>query len=350
MLIVMKHEASDDQIEAVVQAIREMGYAAERIPGKRRTAVALIGNDGRVDPGRLSSLSGVFRVIHISPPFQRASRDWRPDDTVIELASGVQIGARGVVLIAGPCAVESEDQILETARLVRAAGANILRGGAFKPRTSPYAFQGLGVEGLRLLAKAREETGLAVVTEVLDAEAVEIVAEHADLLQIGARNMHNYALLRAAGRAGRPVLLKRGMGATVEELLLAAEYVLVEGESRVILCERGIRSFDTHSRNLLDLTAIPTIKELSHLPVIADPSHATGSRSKVPAMARAAVAAGADGLMIEVHPSPADAISDGAQSLSPPEFEALVRELRLIARAIARDLVEPVRAAAVAGA
>jgi 3-deoxy-7-phosphoheptulonate synthase len=350
MLIVMKHEASDDQVAAVMRAIQDMGYGAEPIPGRRRTAVALLGNDGRVDPGRLDCLPGVFRVIQISPPYQRASRDWRPDDTVIELATGVRIGARDVVLIAGPCAVESEDQILETARLVRAAGANILRGGAFKPRTSPYSFQGLGIEGLRLLARAGEDTGLAVVTEVLDPESVSVVAEHADVLQIGARNMHNYALLRAAGGAGRPVLLKRGMGASVEELLLAAEYVLLEGESRVILCERGIRSFDPHARNLLDLTAIPTIKELSHLPVIADPSHATGSRGKVPAMARAAIAAGADGLMLEVHPSPADAISDGAQSLSPTEFETLVGELRLIARAIGRDLVEPVIAAAVAGA
>ena len=349
MLIVMKHGASDDQIGAVVHAIEEMGYGAEIVPGRRRTAIALIGNDGRVDPGRLEPLPGVFRAIHISPPYERASRDWRPDDTVIQLETGVRIGARQVVVIAGPCAVESEDQILETARLVRAAGANILRGGAFKPRSSPYSFQGLGVEGLRLLARARDETGLAVVTEVLDTESVGVVADHADVLQIGARNMHNYALLRAAGRAGRPVLLKRGMGASVEELLLAAEYVLLEGESRVILCERGIRSFDSHARNLLDLTAIPTVKELSHLPIIADPSHATGSRGKVPAMARAAVAAGADGVMVEVHPSPARAISDGAQSLSPAEFEALVGELRSIARAIGRDLVEPVMAAAVAG-
>ena len=214
-------------------------------------------------------------MIHISPPYRRASRDWHPDNTVIQLPNGACFGAGEVVLIAGPCAVESEEQILETARRVRAAGATVLRGGAFKPRTSPYSFQGLGEEGLRLLTLAREETGLAVVTEVLDPESVELVAEHADILQIGARNMQNYALLRAAGRADRPVLLKRGMGASVEEMLLSAEYVLLEGESRVILCERGIRSFDSHSRNLLDLTAIPTVKELSHLPIIADPSHGT---------------------------------------------------------------------------
>jgi 3-deoxy-7-phosphoheptulonate synthase len=253
-------------------------------------------------------------------------------------------------LIAGPCAVESEEQILETARRVRAAGATVLRGGAFKPRTSPYSFQGLGEEGLRLLALAREETGLAVVTEVLDPESVEIVAEHADILQIGARNMQNYSLLRAAGRADRPVLLKRGMGASVEEMLLSAEYVLLEGESRVILCERGIRSFDSHARNLLDLTAIPTVKELSHLPIIADPSHGTGSRGKVSPMARAAIAAGADGVMVEVHPMPAEAVSDGAQSLTPDQFDVLSSQLRLIARAIGRDLAEPARPAAVAGA
>ena len=233
---------------------------------------------------------------------------------------------------------------------MRAAGATVLRGGAFKPRTSPYSFQGLGEEGLRLLALAREETGLAVVTEVLDPESVEVVAEHADILQIGARNMQNYSLLRAAGRADRPVLLKRGMGASVEEMLLSAEYVLLEGESRVILCERGIRSFDSHARNLLDLTAIPTVKELSHLPIIADPSHGTGSRGKVSPMARAAIAAGADGVMVEVHPMPAEAVSDGAQSLTPDQFDVLSSQLRLIAQAIGRDLAEPARPAAVAGA
>jgi 3-deoxy-7-phosphoheptulonate synthase len=350
MLIVMKHGASEEEIAAVVRVIEEMGYGAEPIPGRRRTAVALVGNDGRIDPGQLDSLPGVFRVIHISPPYRRASRDWHPENTVIQLPNGAHIGGGDVVLIAGPCAIESEEQIIETARRVRAAGATILRGGAFKPRTSPYSFQGLGEEGLRLLSLAREETGLSVVTEVLDPESVEVVAEHADILQIGARNMQNYALLRAAGRADRPILLKRGMGASVEELLLSAEYVLLEGESRVILCERGIRSFDSHARNLLDLTAIPTVKELSHLPIIADPSHGTGSRGKVPPMARAAVAAGADGVMVEVHPMPTQAVSDGAQSLTPDQFELLSSQLRSIARAIGRDLAEPSRPAAMAGA
>ncbi|UCG74693.1 MAG: 3-deoxy-7-phosphoheptulonate synthase [Gemmatimonadota bacterium] len=350
MLIVMKHGASEENVAAVVRAVEAMGYEAEPIPGRRRTAIALIGNDGRVDPGRLYALPGVFRVIHISPPYRKASRDWHPDSTVIRLPNGVRLGAREVVVIAGPCAVESEEQIVDTARRVRAAGATVLRGGAFKPRSSPYSFQGLGEEGLRMLAVAGRESGLAVVTEVLDADSVQAVAEHVDILQIGARNMQNYPLLRAAGRADRPVLLKRGMGASVEELLLAAEYVLLEGEGRVILCERGIRSFDPHARNLLDLTAIPTIKELSHLPIIADPSHGTGSRGKVPPLARAAVAAGADGVMVEVHPNPAEAVSDGAQSLTPEQFDTLMSQLRLIARAIGRDLAEPALAAAVAGA
>ncbi len=350
MLIVMRHGASEDQIAAVVRAIEALGYDAERIPGRRQTAVALVGNDGRVDPGRLDSLPGVSRVVHISPPYRRASRDWHPDGTVIGLPNGTVLGGREIVVIAGPCAIESEEQVLETARRVRAAGATVLRGGAFKPRTSPYAFQGLGEEGLRLLALARERTGLAVVTEVLEPESVPVVAEHADILQVGARNMQNHPLLRSVGRAGRPVLLKRGMGASLEELLLSAEYILLEGEARVILCERGIRSFDPHARNMLDLTAIPTIKELSHLPIIADPSHGTGSRRKVPPMARAAVAAGADGLMVEVHPEPAQAVSDGAQSLTPDQFDRLMPQLRSIARAIGRDLAEPIRAAAVAGA
>ncbi len=347
MLIVMKHGASDGEIAGVVRAIEKIGCRAEPMSWNQLTAIGLIGNDGRVDPGRLGCLPGVLRVIPVTPPYRRVSREWRPDGTVIDLRNGVRIGARELVVMAGPCAVESEEQILDTARRVRAAGATVLRGGAFKPRTSPYAFQGLGEEGLRLLSLARAETGLAVVTEVVDHESVDSVAEHADILQIGARNMQNYSLLKAAGRAGRPVLLKRGMGATVEELLLAAEYVLVEGESRVILCERGVRGFDSHARNLLDLAAIPSVKELSHLPIIVDPSHGTGSRSKVPSMARAAIAAGADGVMIEVHPRPAEAVSDGAQSLTPDQFETLVGELRAIARAVGRDLADPVVAAAI---
>ena len=343
MLVVMKHGATESQVEAVVRTIEEMGHRAEPIPGRQRTAVGRVGNDGCVDADRLSTLDGVLRLIPVSQPYKQVSREWRPDDTVVELANGTRIGGPGVTLMAGPCAVESEAQILASARAVAAAGATVLRGGAFKPRTSPYSFQGLGEEGLRLLALAREETGLAIVTEALDPEGVAAVAEHADIIQIGARNMQNTSLLREAGRAGRPVLLKRGMSATIRELLLAAEYILLEGEPRVILCERGVRNFDDHARNLLDLTAIPTVQELSHLPIIADPSHGTGDRAKVPAMARAAIAAGADGLLLEVHPDPAQAYSDGAQSLTPAQFEELMDELRTIAGAIGRSLVGPRR-------
>ncbi len=338
MLIVMKHGATSEEIEDVVRTIEEMGYRARPMPGAQRTSVGLVGNDGRVDESRLVGLSGVLRVIHVSQPYKQVSREWWPEDTVFDLDTGVRIGGEEVVLMAGPCAVESEEQILTTARRVAAAGATVLRGGAFKPRTSPYSFQGLGEEGLRLLARARDETGLAVVTEALDSESVELVAEYADIIQIGARNMQNYSLLRTAGRAGKPVLLKRGMSATIKELLLAAEYIVVEGEPRVILCERGVRNFDDHARNLLDLTAIVTVKELSHLPIIADPSHGTGARSKVGPMARAAVAAGADGVIIEVHPDPPRAVSDGAQSLTPEQFDRLAQELTTIAAAIGRPI------------
>ncbi len=341
MLVVMKHGATPSQVGAVVQTIEELGYRARPMPGRQRTTVGLVGNDGRVDAARLDSLDGVLRVIHVSQPYKQVSREWWPDDTVIELMNGVRIGGGEVVVMAGPCAVESEAQILTTARRVRDAGATVLRGGAFKPRTSPYSFQGLGEDGLRLLAGAREETGLAVVTEALDPQGVELVAEYADIIQIGARSMQNYSLLRAAGRAGKPVLLKRGMSATIKELLLAAEYIVFEGEPRVILCERGVRSFDDHARNLLDLTAIVSVKELSHLPIIADPSHGTGARSKVSPMARAAIAAGADGIIVEVHPDPPSAVSDGAQSLTPDQFDRLMREIEPIAQAIGRSIAVP---------
>ncbi len=339
MLVVMKHNARPEDVDAVVRVIEEMGYEARPIPGKQRVAIGLIGNDGRVDSSRLESLTGVREVIPVTQPYKQVSREWREEPTIIELANGTVIGGREVAVIAGPCSVESEEQIIGVARSLREAGATVLRGGAFKPRTSPYAFQGLGVQGLELLARAREETGLAVVTEALDSQGAELVAEYADMIQIGARNMQNYPLLRVAGRAGLPVLLKRGMSATVRELLLAAEYILNEGESRVILCERGLRTFDDHARNLLDITAVVTVHELSHLPVIVDPSHGTGIRAKVPPMARAAVAAGADGLIVEVHPDPDHALSDGAQSLRPDQFAELISELRAIARAIGRDLV-----------
>jgi 3-deoxy-7-phosphoheptulonate synthase len=342
MLVVMAHNATPDQIDHVAATIREMGYEAAPIPGKQRTAVGLVGNDGKVDASRLEILPGVLQVIHVSQPYKQVSREWKEEPTVIELFNGTRIGASEVVVMAGPCSVESEEQILGIAERLRAVGATVLRGGAYKPRSSPYSFQGLGEGGLKLLARAREETGMAIVTEAIDPETVAPVAEYADIVQIGARNMQNFSLLRAAGRAGRPVLLKRGMAATVKDLLLSAEYILAEGNGQVILCERGVRGFDTHTRNLLDLTAIPVVKSLSHLPIIADPSHGTGLRTKVIPMARAAVAAGADGVMVEVHPDPERALSDGAQSLYPEQFEELMQQIRVIAAAIGRDLPHPI--------
>jgi 3-deoxy-7-phosphoheptulonate synthase len=349
MLVVMAHGATPDEIQGVVDTIRAMGYDAAPIPGKQRTAIGLVGNDGKVDASRLEALPGVLEIIHVSQPYKQVSREWRDEPTVIELGNGTRIGADDVVVMAGPCSVESEAQILGIAHQLRGAGATILRGGAFKPRTSPYSFQGMGEEGLKLLARAREETGLAIVTEAMDGESLDLVAEYADIVQIGARNMQNFSLLRRAGRAGKPVLLKRGMAATIKDLLLSAEYLLAEGNGQVILCERGVRGFDTHTRNLLDLTAIPVVKSLSHLPIIADPSHGTGIRSKVIPMARAAVAAGADGLMVEVHPDPERALSDGAQSLYPAQFEELMTQISVIAQAIGRELAPEVHPAGAVG-
>jgi 3-deoxy-7-phosphoheptulonate synthase len=336
MLIVMSHNASTVDVRRVIEAIEDMGYEARPIPGKQRTAVGLIGNDGKVDSGRLEALPGVLQVIHVSQPYKQVSREWKSENTVIELANGTRIGGSEIVLMAGPCSVESEAQILSVAQALKRAGASVLRGGAFKPRTSPYAFQGLGIKGLELLARARAETGLAVVTEALEPDMVDVVAEHADIVQIGARNMQNYPLLRRAGRAGRPVLLKRGLAATIKELLLAAEYLLAEGNPDVILCERGVRGFDDQTRNLMDISAIPVVHSLTHLPIIADPSHGTGVRAMVTPMARAAIAAGADGLIVEVHSDPDHALSDGGQSLWPHQFEELVQQVQSIAAAIGR--------------
>ena len=341
MLIVMDHRATPEEIERVVETIGEMGYGAQPIPGRQRTAIGLVGNDGRVQSARLEGLPGVREVIKVSKPYKQVSREWRDEDTLVELGNGTVLGGKEVVLMAGPCAVEGREQILEIASRVRDAGANVLRGGAFKPRTSPYSFQGLGENGLELLALARDQTGLAVVTEAVDSESVTLVAQYADIVQIGARNMQNYPLLKRAGRAGKPVLLKRGMSATINELLLAAEYLLSAGNPNVVLCERGVRSFDTQTRNLLDLTAIPLVKSLTHLPIVADPSHGTGVRTKVTPMARAAVAAGADGLVVEVHPDPPTALSDGAQSLYPEQFAELVSQCGPIAEAIGRSLATP---------
>src|SRR4051812_34075383 len=335
MLVVMKNDATTDQINRVVKSIEEMGYQARPMPGQRM-AIGLVGNDGRVDGSGIEALPGVAEVIHVTKPYKQVSREWKAENTIVTIAPGVSFGGNEIQIIAGPCSVESEQQIIASARAVRAGGATALRGGAFKPRSSPYSFQGMGKKGLELLALARKETGLPIVTEALDEEGAHLVAEYADCIQIGARNMQNYSLLRAVGKIGKPVLLKRGMAATIIDLLLSAEYILAEGNGQVILCERGIRSFDTLTRNLFDLTAIPLVQKLSHLPMIADPSHGTGLREKVTPMARAAVAAGADGIIVEVHPSPDRALSDGAQSLYPEQFQSLVQELRAIANAIGR--------------
>ena len=318
--------------------IEEMGFQARPMVGRVRTAIGVIGNDRPVDGSRLVGLPGVHEIVRITRAYKQASREWKPEPTVVRLPGGIEIGGGGIVVMAGPCAVENERQILAAATAVREAGAAILRGGSFKPRSSPYSFQGLGEEGLRLLARARAETGLLIVTEALDAEGVELVAGVADIIQIGARNMQNYSLLRTAGRAGKPVLLKRNPGATIEELLLAAEYILAEGNPDVILCERGIRGFDSVTRNLLDLNAVPVVHRLSHLPIIVDPSHGTGRRDMVPPMAMAGVAAGADGLLIEVHPSPEHALSDGAQSLDLSEFAQLMQDVQALAATLGRPV------------
>jgi 3-deoxy-7-phosphoheptulonate synthase len=342
MLVVMRHGATQDEIQQVAAAIEQMGYEARVMPGRQRTTVGLVGNDGRVDPSRLAGLAGVQECIPVTKPYKQVSREWKPDSTIIRLPGGLTVGGEDVLVMAGPCSVESERQILDAARAVREAGATVLRAGAFKPRSSPYSFQGMGRAGLKLLSRAREETGLLIVTEAMDGEGLDYVVEVADIIQIGARNMQNYSLLKQAGRAGKPILLKRGLSATIQELLLSAEYILAEGNPQVILCERGVRGFDPATRNLFDLSAIPVVHGLSHLPIIADPSHGTGHRDMVISMARAAVAAGADGLLVEVHPNPDRALSDGAQSLYPEQFERMMKEIRLIAEAIGRRVGEPV--------
>jgi 3-deoxy-7-phosphoheptulonate synthase len=338
MIIITKRGISAQQLNAVVAWVEDQGYAVHLSEGEERTIIGIIGNGRPLNRQQIERMAGVERTVPILQPFKLAGREFHQQDTIVKV-NGVSIGGDPVVVMAGPCAVESRDQLLETARAVKAAGAHILRGGAFKPRTSPYSFQGLGEEGLRLLAEARDETGLPVVTEVMEPQQVELVVTYADILQVGARNMQNYSLLHAVGEAGRPVLLKRGMMSTIEELLMAAEYILSHGNSRVILCERGIRTFEPYTRNTLDISAIPLLKKLSHLPVIADPSHGTGKWELVAPTARAAIAAGADGLMIEVHPQPEAALSDGAQSLKPDRFAELMEGMGLIAQAVGRRLL-----------
>ena len=337
MLIVMDHNATEADVARVVDAITRMGLSAHTIPGEQRIAIGVTGNRGAVDPAALENLHGVLEVIPVSHPYKLVSREFHPDDTVVSIG-GVPVGGRTVTIIAGPCAVESKERMVEVARSVKERGAKLLRGGAFKPRTSPYSFQGLGEEGLRILAHAREATGLPVVTEVLDTATVDLVAAWADCLQIGARNMQNFELLKAVGRAGKPVLLKRGMSATLEEFLLAAEYVLSEGNPNVVLCERGIRTFSDFTRNTLDLSVIPAVKRLSHLPILVDPSHGTGKRNKVIPMSRAAIAAGADGLAVEVHDRPEEALSDGPQALTPDLFGELMAQIGPIAAAVGRSV------------
>jgi len=337
MLVVMKPHATPEQIAGVEERIRSLGLTPHAIPGAQRVAIGITGNKGALDPAAFETMPGVADAIRVSQPFKLVSREVKEEDTVIDV-DGVSLGGKAIRVMAGPCSVESKEQLLEAAHAVKQVGATFLRGGAFKPRTSPYEFQGLGEEGLKLLALAREQTGLKVVTEVMDTDQLPMVAEYADVLQIGARNMQNYSLLKRVGAVGKPVLLKRGPAATIKEWLMAAEYVVSEGNYRVALCERGIRTFETMTRNTLDLNAVPVLKALTHLPVVVDPSHGIGLRAHVPAMARAGVAAGADGLIVEVHPAPDRALSDGHQSLTPAEFAGLMTQVRVIAGAIGRPV------------
>jgi 3-deoxy-7-phosphoheptulonate synthase len=341
MVIVMKERATEAQIDAVVAQLVEMGFDIHRSQGRAHTVIGAVGT-GTVDTELIAIQDGVKEVLRISEPYKLASRTFRPDNTVVTIGD-VRIGGEEVVVMAGPCSAESEEQVEASAAAVKRAGAKILRGGAFKPRSSPYSFQGLGEAGLRMLRAAADRHDLKLVTEVMEVSQIELIEGYADILQVGARNMQNYSLLRELGRARKPVLLKRGISATIEEWLLSAEYVLAGGNKNVILCERGIRTFESYTRNTLDISAIPVVQQLSHLPVIADPSHGTGRRDKVAPMARAAVAAGADGLIIEVHCDPDHARSDGAQSMFPAQFERLMAELKVIAPAIGRSIcVEPV--------
>jgi len=342
MLVVMAAHIPQEQIDAVCERIRALGFTPHPMPGANRTAIGITGNPGPIDPEAFADLPGVAQAIPVTKPYKLVLREMRDADTVVTIpapqGTGVAIGGPEIVLIAGPCAVEGRAMMLETAHAVRRCGARILRGGAFKPRSSPYAFQGLGEEGLKHLADAQAETGLPVVTEAVDAAGIDLLERYGFVIQIGARNMQNFSLLKRAGQSRQPVMLKRGMSATLEEFLQAAEYVLSEGNYKVILCERGVRTFAAHTRNTLDLSAVPVLKRMTHLPVVVDPSHATGARTEVGPMALAAVAAGADGLIIEVHPQPELARSDGPQSLRPEDFAALVARLKRVATAVDRTL------------
>jgi 3-deoxy-7-phosphoheptulonate synthase len=339
MLVVMKPAASEEDVRGVCKKIESMGFRAHPMPGAQRTAVGITGNPGPLDPAEFESMPGVAEAIRVSKPYKLVSREVKTEDSVIHVGAGnpiVAIGGQELGIIAGPCAIESRDQAFRAAERVHRAGARLFRGGAFKPRTSPYSFQGLGEEALEILAQVRERFGLLIVTETIDPANCDLVARYADVLQVGARNMQNFSLLKTVGRSTKPVLLKRGLSATLEEFLMAAEYILAEGNYNVILCERGVRTFADHTRNTLDLSVIPAVKRLSHLPIIVDPSHGTGKRDKVLPLARAAIAAGADGLIIEVHPEPDRALSDGFQSLYPDQFDELMKEVAAIGSVLGR--------------
>lgn len=339
MLVMMARNATPNEIQAVCDAIQLLGFNPLPMPGALRTAIGVAGDDGQVDTSHFEGMAGVAQVLYDSKPYKQVSREWQPEKSLVSIGHGVVFGGTEVPIIAGPCSVEGEQEIVHIAQLVKAAGAVALRGGAYKPRTSPYAFQGLGEEGLRQLALARQETGLPIITEAMDEHQADLVAKYADCIQLGARNMSNFSLLKHVGKLGVPVLLKRGMSATITEWLLAAEYIMSEGNRRIILCERGIRSYDTATRNVFDLAAIPVVQKLSHLPIIADPSHGVGIRDAVPPLSRASVACGADGVIVEVHQQPDKAWSDGAQSLHPAQFEEMVRSLVPIAEAVGRSIM-----------
>ena len=331
MLVIMKKDATEAQVEAVIREIEALGYRGIPMPGIQRTAVCIIGNQGPVEDSRLLALDGVKETIRVTKPYKLVSRETHPQPTIITIGN-VIIGGEKPVIMAGPCAIESENQALTIANLVKQYGAQVFRGGAFKPRTSPYSFQGLGEEGLKILKKVREETGLLIITEAIDHANIELIEQYADIIQLGARNMQNYSLLRQAGHATKPILLKRGFSATIEELLMSAEYIMSEGNTQIILCERGIRTFSDNTRNTLDLSAILSIKEVSHLPVIVDPSHAAGRREYVIPLSRGAIAIGADGILVEVHNDPLHALSDGMQSLYPEQFAELMKEIKILTK------------------
>src|SRR5437899_3064423 len=334
MLIVMKPQATDEDVARVCRKIESMGYRAHPMPGAQRTAIGITGNPGPLEPEEFESLTGVAEAIPVSKPYKLVSREVKNEDSIVRVPTqdgGVTFGDRELAIVAGPCAIESREQAFSAAECVAKAGARLFRGGAFKPRTSPYSFQGMGEEGLKILAEVRRRFGLLIVTETIDPENCDLVEQYADVLQVGARNMQNFSLLKRVGRSKKPVLLKRGMSATLEEFLMAAEYILSEGNYNVVMCERGVRTFADHTRNTLDLSVVPAVKSLSHLPIIVDPSHGTGKRDKVLPLARAAVAVGADGLIVEVHPHPDRALSDGMQSLTPDGFRVLMEETSQIA-------------------